>query len=87
MSATSALSSRVIIIWAGLAMDVAVAIINILYVFCCKIKNKFLFCQENRNIFQKISFSGLLLPLSLYMAASPMNTGLTLREGRFCPLP
>jgi hypothetical protein len=73
----------VIIIWAGLAMDVAVAIINILYVFCCKIKNKFLFCQENRNIFQKISFSHFTPPLSLCMAARPINTGLKLREGYF----
>jgi hypothetical protein len=32
---------------------------------------------------QKLSFSGLLLPLSLHMAARPMNTGLKLREGCF----
>jgi hypothetical protein len=33
--------------------------------------------------FKKQVFQVLLLPLSLCMAASPMNTGLTLREGRF----
>ena len=54
MSATSALSSSVIIIWAGLGMDVVVAIIVLLLILCAKIRNFLEYCSLSPHLFFNI---------------------------------